>query len=253
VLLSALATRATAQAPDPHAVQPERPTVATHAHTVATGWMEIESGIESDRLADGSHAFGTPTELKLGVASHLQLNVNATWVRLAAAGATVSGAGDAAVGLKWRLLDGAPVLGDFAVLPSVKFPAGSATDGTGTGTTDGSLLLISSHAFGPVSMDLNVGATWRSGDGAAAPRTATLWTASFGGPFAGPLGWVAECFGYPGTAGPAGTGPTVALLGGPTVLPRPWLAFDAGVILPVSGGPPRAVYAGGVVNLGRLF
>ncbi len=42
---------ASAQAParDPHAVQPERPTVATHAYTVAPGWVEIEAGVELDR------------------------------------------------------------------------------------------------------------------------------------------------------------------------------------------------------------
>ena len=31
-------------AKDPHAAQPERPTVATHAGTVARGWFEIETG-----------------------------------------------------------------------------------------------------------------------------------------------------------------------------------------------------------------
>jgi glucose-1-phosphate thymidylyltransferase len=35
-------------APDPRAVQPERPTVATHAGTVAPGWVELETGVEFD-------------------------------------------------------------------------------------------------------------------------------------------------------------------------------------------------------------
>ncbi len=95
-----------------------------------------------------------------------------------------------------------PLLGDFAVLPAVKFPTGDATKGTGTGTTDASFLLISSHSFGPVSMDINAGYTRRSGDGSNAPKNATLWTVSFGGPAAGQLGWTAECYGYPGTGGP---------------------------------------------------
>src|SRR5207248_820985 len=38
-----------AQARDPHEVQPERPTVATHAGTVAPGWIELEWGSEWDR------------------------------------------------------------------------------------------------------------------------------------------------------------------------------------------------------------
>src|SRR5207247_3724752 len=40
--LSVRPASALVQAPDPHAAQPERPTVATHAGTVAPGWIEIE-------------------------------------------------------------------------------------------------------------------------------------------------------------------------------------------------------------------
>jgi hypothetical protein len=235
-------------APNPHAVQPERPTVATHAGTVATGWWEIETGVERDAIAPSQTALSTPTVFKIGIASHAQLSIAASTVR--PPGSSL-GFGDASVGVKWRLLDDAPILGDFAVLPSIKFPTGSSE--RGTGTTDAGLLLISSHDLGPVAMDLNAGLTRRSGDGRDAPKTATLWTASFGGPIAGPIGWVAECFGLPGTGGPAGSAPSVALLAGPTYLAYEWLAFDAGVIVPVLGPQPHAVYAGGVYNIGRLW
>ena len=97
------------------------------------------------------------------------------------------------------------------MLPSIKFPTGSVNNGSGTGTTDALLLLISSHEFGDVAMDLNVGYTRRGGDGTVAPKDATVWTASFGGPISGPLGWVFETFGFPGTNGPAGQAPTVAV------------------------------------------
>ena len=47
IFVSLLASPATlgAQTPelDPHAVQPQRPTVATHAGTVATGWLRTMS------------------------------------------------------------------------------------------------------------------------------------------------------------------------------------------------------------------
>jgi hypothetical protein len=33
-------------ATDPHAAQPERPTVATHAYTVAPGYLEVEVGAQ---------------------------------------------------------------------------------------------------------------------------------------------------------------------------------------------------------------
>lgn len=255
-IIASLGTRLAAQQPDtandPRAVQPERPTVATHAGTVAPGFVEIEAGVERDRFAPAAIGVSTPIVLKFGVASHVQLSVFGTSVT--PPGASL-GVGDIGAGMKWRLLDDAPVLGDFAIFPAIKLPTGSAADGTGTGTTDGSILLISSHDFRGVAMDLNLGYTRRSGDGSTAPRDATLWTASFGGPFAGTsgvVGWVAECYGYPATNGMAGSPSIVALLAGPTLLARPWLAFDAGVIVPVTGPQPRALYAGAVYNVGRI-
>jgi len=236
------------EATDPHAVQPERPTVATHAGTVAPGWLEIEMGVEHDRFDPSVSTAFTPTVLKFGLASHAQLGVFGSVVHDPA----TTGFGDVGVGVKWRLLDDAPLVGDFAILPAVKFPTGDVTKGTGTGTTDASFLLISSHSLGPVSMDINAGYTRRSGDGSNAPKNATLWTVSFGGPAAGQLGWTAECYGYPGTSGPAGQARIVAVLAGPTFLFRKWLALDAGVIVPLAGPQPHALYAGAVYNVGRM-
>ena len=237
-----------AQAADPRAVQPERPTVATHAGTVSPGYLEVETGVEIDRIG-GGNAAATPTLFKLGLGRRTQLGVGVTTVR-APAGSL--GLGDVSLGLKWRLTEDVPLLGDFAVEPALKLPTGSVPAGRGTGTTDASVLAISSHRLGPVALDINAGYTRRNGDGSVAPRTATLWTISFGGPLAGRAGWVAELFGYPGTSGPAGAAPTAAVLAGPTLLVRRWLAVDAGFIAPVRGGQARAVYAGGVVNAGRI-
>ncbi len=234
---------------NPRAVQPERPTVATHAGTVAPGYIEIETGAERDRLGPGATSVFTPTVVKIGVGTHAQLNLFGAVTR--PAGSTV-GVGDVGAGIKWRLADAAPVFGDFAVLPSIKLPTGSATAGRGTGTTDLLLLVISSHEFGGVAMDLNAGYTRRSGDGSVAPRDATLWTASFGGAAVGRFGWVAECYGYPATRGSSGQASIVALLAGPTLLLRPWLAFDAGLIVPLTGPQPHALYAGAVYNAGHL-
>jgi len=235
-------------AKDPHVAQPERPTVATHAGTVAPGWLEIETGVERDRIDPSNTLISTPTVFKLGLADRVQLGLFGTVVRPPGSSAAL---GDLAVGVKWRIVDDAPLLGDFAVLPAIKFPTGSAQ--TGTKTTDESILLISSHDLGSVAMDINVGFTHRGGDGATTPTSATLWTVSFGGPFGGPFGWVAECYGYPGTSGPAGASPIVAVLGGPTFTARPWLVFDAGVIIPVTGPQPHALYAGAVYNVGRIW
>jgi outer membrane putative beta-barrel porin/alpha-amylase len=234
---------------DPHAAQPERPTVATHAGTVAPGWLEVETGIEADRFDDGAHAQSFPTLLKFGLASHLQLGIGVPAVR--PAGSSL-GLGDVYASLKWRLLDHAPVVGDFAILPALKVPTGSESAGRGTGTTDVSLLAISSHSIGAVALDINVGYTRRSGDGTAAPKNASVWTVSTGGRVTGPLGFAAEVFGFPGTSGPAGADGIVALLGGPTVTIESWFVLDAGVIIPLTGPQPRALYSGLTWNVGRL-
>jgi hypothetical protein len=223
--------------------------VANHAGTVAPGWIEIEAGIEGDRYADASRGAAAPLLLKLGLAPRLQLSVQIPAVQPVRENAI--DVGDLSIGIKWRLVEAAPIVGDFAILPSVKVPTGSAD--AGTGTTDLGLLLISSHALGQFAIDLNVGYTRRSGDGTSASRDATLWTASIGGPARGALGWVTEIYGYPATSGPAGTASIVAWLGGPTVQVRKWLVLDAGVIVPITGPQPRALYAGAVYNIGKVW
>lgn len=242
---------AMAQVQDPHEAQPERPTVATHAGTVAPGWLEIEAGGELDHYEDHSQGVGLPVTIKIGVTSNTQFSIFATGIQPQSNEAFQTG--DLAFGLKWRLADDLPILGRFALLPSIKLPTGSTAAGAGTGTVDGTLLLISSNEFGPVELDVNFGYTRRSGDGTVAPKSATLWTFSFGCPAVGVLGWAAELYGLPGTDGHAGKAPIVAILFGPTYTAEPWLVFDLGVIEPVAGPQPRAVYCGGVWNIGRLW
>ena len=234
---------------DPHAVQPERPTVATHAYEVAPGWAEVEAGLEFDRYPDDSRGASAPVLLKLGVVHDLQFDLQGSVVA-PAAGRT--GFGDLTLGAKWKAISKSSFLGDFALQPSVTLPTGSASAGTGNGVTGYSILLISSRQIGSVEVDVNAGYTHRAGDGSTAPRDAALWTASFGGPLRGAAGWVLECFGYPATVGPAGAPATVGILGGPTLIARPWLAFDAGIIVRVRGVQPDAFYVGTVYNLGRM-
>lgn len=230
----------------PRSVQPERPSVATHAGTVATGYLELETGLEHDSYPDATRGVQLGSVFKLGLAKHVQL-------ALTLPGAAVTGipfgVGDVSLGLKWRVSEDQPLLQDIAILPSIKFNSGGDR---GTGTTDVSLLLINSRTFGPIGVDVNVGATWRSGDGTQVPQTATLWTVAAGIPISGALGWALETYGLPGTSGPAGSAPIVAVLTGPTWVVRPELALDAGVIIPVTGAQPRALYVGLVASLGRL-
>jgi hypothetical protein len=245
----ALAVRLGAQENDPRAVQPERPTVATHAHTVAPGYVELEAGVQGDRIDRDSRAYGAPIVWKVGLASHVQLNV--TTPAVFSAPGRQSGAGDVGIGVKWRLLDQHPVLGDFAVFPSVKLANGSAARGIGSGTTDVGFMAIASHMFGPVAMDLNGGYTRVGSATGVAAFDAALWTASFGFPVAGRLSWVAELFGSPTIDGTT-TRSTVAMLTGPTYLVSTALGIDAGVITRLRGEMPSAIYAGLVWNLGKF-
>lgn len=245
-----------ASAPNPRAVQPERPTVATHAYAVAPGYVELELGVQEMQPA-GISQFQLPAVLKIGLLPRTQLELQGGYARYGAAAppsglpvAAAGGAMDLAIALKQRLVDGAPILADFALQGAVKFPTGA--DGVGSGTTDLSLLLISSRLIGPAELDLNAGYTHRSGDGAAVPTSATLLTASLGTPIVGAVGGVLEVFGYPATSGPAGTATSVGLLLGPTLQLRPWLVLDAGGILNIRNMGANALYAGLTYNLGHL-
>jgi hypothetical protein len=235
---------------DPHAAQPERPTVATHAGTVEPGWLEIESGIELDHGTSPDHATLGVVVAKIGLAPRMQLSLFSSVVRPSD---NAGGIGDFAVGIKWRLIEDHPLLGDFALLPALKSPTGSVARGSGSGTTDASLLLISSRDVGAVHIDLNAGYTFRGGSGARTPRDGWLWTASFGGVLAGRLSWTAELYGVPGSGGDAGAAPLVGFLAGPTYTLRDWLVLDVGGIAPVAGPQPRAFYAGAVWNIARLW
>ena len=148
---------------------------------------------------------------------------------------------------------GLPLLGDFAVQPSLKLPTGSTSRGFGTGTTDGGVLLVSSHQVLGGEIDANAGITFRGGDGTDAPKTSTVWAVSGGRSIAGPLGAVVEVFGFPGTSGPSGGPPQVGLLFGPTCALRPSLVLDAGAIVNVRRLGGNAVYVGLTANLGRWF
>jgi hypothetical protein len=239
--------------PDPRTAMPERPTVATHAHTVAPGYVEIETGVLRFDPQVGESETDSQSLVKIGLEKHLQLDIFEGITSTSQPARATFGIGDIAIGAKWRLLDEAPVVGDFAIQLTVKFPTGSVESGSGTGTTDLSLLVISSHNLGTASLDLNAGFTARSGDGSVAPTRATFWTMSWGLPIAGNLGMVAEVFGYPGTSGASGQRPIVALLTGPTYIVRRYLVVDGGIIVRLAGPQATTGYAGLTWNIARLW
>ena len=257
VLLGVLASpgRAGAQATtaaSPHDAQPERPTVATHAYTVAPGWVELEAGFQRQRVGVLADRIAVPAVVKIGLGTHVQLALAPGWQRDDQDGRIQSGITDMLMGVKWRLADDAPLLGAFAVQAAVSLPTGSDEAGRGTGAAGLNLTAISSRQFGPVAVDANVSYTRQGGDGTIVPQNSTLWTVAAAFPIAGRVGWSAEVFGYPGTSGPAGTRPVVAFLTGPSLAVRPSLVLDGGAIFDIEGFGATAVYGGVTWNIGRL-
>jgi hypothetical protein len=209
----------------------------------------VEAGLEYDHFADAENDMVFPVVLKFGVAPRWQLEL--------AGGANSPpggrvGLGDLSLAAKWRLSDHLGPLGRFALQGALKLPTGSVDRGRGSGTTDGTLLVISSHNFGDVSLDVNLGYTRRSGDGSNAPKEAWLWTFATGFPVSGAVGGTAELYGLPATTGPAGSEAIFAGLAGLTWAVHPWLVLDAGVIVNLKGGQPFALFSGLTWNVGRL-
>jgi hypothetical protein len=252
----ALPLSASAQGPapaNPHAAQPERPTVATHAYTVAPGWIEIEAGAQRQKEGALADRLAVPVVVKIGLGERLQLGLAPGWQREAEGGGAEAGITDLLVAVKWRLTEDAPVVGAFAVQPAVSFPTGSADSGLGSGEAAFNVLMISSHRFGPLSLDVNAGYTRLGGESASAPRDSTVWAVAAALPIAGRVGWAAEVYGYPGTSGPNGSPPVVAVLTGPNLAVGPSLVVDAGAIFDVVRFGGTSVYAGLTWNIGRIW
>jgi hypothetical protein len=238
---------------DPREAQPERPTVATHAYTVAPGIVELETGFQQQHPAPSLNLVGLPVLFKIGLSSRLQLDIAPGWLRGAGESGVSEGLTDLVIGVKWRLVDRSSVLGAFAVQPSVSLATGSADKGTGIGSESLTVLAISSRNIGPVALDLNLGYTRRGGDGTVLPNNATMWTLSTGFPVYGRLNWAAECFGYPRTTGPSGEPGIVAFLTGPTVVVHKSVVLDAGVVLNIANYGGTAVYGGVTWNIGHAW
>ena len=239
VLYLLAAPRIRAQEADAgHVARPERPTVATHAFAVATGYLEIESGFAHIQQ-EGERDASVIVTSKLGIADRLQLTLT-TSVTSASPGVTA--ADPVFAGVKWQLTSEREHLPTFALLPGVTFANGPRR------AADAALSLIGilSQDVGPVSMDLNVAATRLNGVSGHVPY---LWTASFGGALTGPFGWGLE---LSGSAGSDGTNPD-QMLGYVGYTVKPWLVLDAGWSAPPSGAGAKTLFVGATYNVGRVF
>ena len=224
VAASAAAQAAPVALPNPRKAQPERPSVATHAFTVAPGHVELETGFQRQKQGTLADRLAIPIKVKIGLNERIQLHIAPGVQRDTDSGYAESGLTDLVLGLKWRLTDDVPVLGGLALQTEVSLPTGSEASGRGTGVAAVNLAALSSHSIGPVAIDVNAWYTRRGGDGTIAPSNSTLWAVATVFPVPSSLGWVVEMFGLPGTAGPTGEPPVVGFLSGPFPGRHGWLA-----------------------------
>ena len=223
----------------PRAANPERPTVATHAYTVAPGFAELEQGAR----AFGVHGLreGTAWEfnLKLGVTRGVQLGFfGAGYLR------TASGTGVGDMGVALKLARALPERSAVALVPAVTLPTGDERRGLGAGRALESLVAAySADLPAQLHFDANAGPV---GIGAGTPQ----WFTSLGLSRGGPLGLATELFDF--TAGAAGQRQR-GFLGAVLVTFAEWVVMDAGGVLGLTVETPDQLFVGLTTNIGRIF
>ncbi len=221
-VLTGLPPRLAAQAP--HAANPERPSVATHAYTVAPGYAELEQGVRAQGLGNFRDQTSWEFNLKIGVAPPVQLGLFGTGYNRTEQGTATH---------------------SLALVPAVTLPTGDQSLGLGAGRVLGSLLAVWSFELGGLlHADLNAGPV-----GIGAGRPQALGTASFGRAW-GSWGVAAEVYGY--TSGSAGAGQG-GLLGAVTARPAEWLVVDGGGVVGLGAAGRDQLFLGVTTNLGRIF
>src|SRR5207245_1086438 len=132
-------------AQSPHAANPERPSVATHAYTVAGGYMEVEQGVRAQGFGNCRDQTSWEFNLKIGVARPVQLGLFGTGYNRTGEG---NGVGDVGVALKLRRdLSSTHTV---ALVPAVTLPSGDQSLGLGAGRLLGGLLAVWSFELGGV-------------------------------------------------------------------------------------------------------
>jgi hypothetical protein len=218
---------------------PERPTVATHAYAVASGFIEVEQGVSARGTGGLGQATSWDVNVKIGMTQHVQLGL---YGPLFLRTGTGHGPGDWGAALKIRTAVSPRVA--VAVVPAATFPIGRESSGLGAGRVLGQLVgVVSADGPARLHVDLNAGPL-----GIGAGRPQWLTTASFGRAL-GRWGMAAEVFRI--GAGSAG-GRQAGLLGAVTFAPVSWLVIDGGGISGLGAGSLNVVFTGITTNLGRL-
>jgi hypothetical protein len=225
----------------PRTANPERPTVATHAYTVAPGYAELEQGARAFGVSGLAEATSWDFNLKVGVRSGLQLGFfGAGYVRTGAG----AGVGDVGLSLKASRVVSPKVA--VAVVPAMTVPSGDAGRGLGAGRALGSLVgVFSADLPKEFHFDANAGPV---GIGAGQPQWFTSLGLAHGG--VGAVGVATELFDFTGGgAGPRQRGLLAAVM----VTVVDWVVMDAGGVRGLVDGTPDQLFLGVTTNLGRIF
>ena len=165
---------------------PKRPD-RRHPRVYRGPWLDSKS----KPVRSASSRVPRPTGLPFRCCSRLvspgasSLDLAPAWQRDAEGGGARSGITDFLVGIKWRLVDAAPVVGAVAMQSTLALPTGSPESGRGSGKAAVNVLVISSRRIRPLSLDVNAGYTRLGGESATTPRDSTVWTAAASMPVAG--------------------------------------------------------------------
>lgn len=223
----------------PRAANPERPTVATHAYAVASGYIEIEQGVSARGAGGLGQTTSWDVNVKIGVTPHIQLALFGPLLLRTGVG---HGPGDWGAALKLRTAVSDRVA--LAIVPAATLPTGRARAGLGAGRTLGQLVaVVSADGPGGVHVDLNAGPL-----GVGAGRPQWLTTASCGRGL-GRWGAAGELFRI--SAGGAGAR-QAGVLGAVTFAPAAWVVLDGGGIAGLGAGSPDDLFIGITTNLGHL-
>ena len=129
-------------------IEPDRPDVTNGTHIVDVGLLQVEVGVQQDRIASQRNT-GTPLTLRVGLLDWLELRAGTDgFLHQSDAVSSVNGMGNVQLGAKIRLFadpGGIPVL---SVLPTVNLPVASASKGLGTGDSDYTLVVLTGTGFG---------------------------------------------------------------------------------------------------------
>jgi len=227
--------------PSPRTANPERPTVATHAYTVAPGYAELEQGARAFGLNGLGEGTAWDVNLKIGVRPGVQLGLfGAGYLRTGAG----SGVGD--VGLSLKASRVISPRASIALVPAMTLPSGDAGRGLGAGRTLGSLAgVLSADLAEGFHFDANAGPV---GIGAGRPQWFTSLGLAHEG--VGPAAMAFELFDFTaGAAGPRQRGFLAALM----VTVAEWVVVDGGGVRGLVGGTPDQLFVGMTTNLGRIF